>query len=171
MRILALDYGTRRIGLALSDEGAVLASPLPALARRGSEQQDMAALRTLLREEGVVEVVVGWPLHANGSRGEMARQAEWFAERLRAVSRLPVQLFDERFTSQQAERAMIEGDLSRRRRRELRDSLAAVLILQAYLDRRHGPPTVPEEASRRSSLPDGETRESPRPPDPSPIDP
>ncbi len=134
MRVLGIDYGRRRIGLALSDEEGILASPLPTYVRGRSEERDIAGLASLIARHGVTAVVVGLPLNMNGSRGEMAREAEAFADRIRQKTTLPVELFDERLTSSEAERVLLEADLSRRRRKELRDSLSAVLILQGRLD-------------------------------------
>lgn len=135
MRVLGIDYGHRRIGLALSDEEGILASPLPTYVRERSEARDITALTSLIDKHGVTAVVVGLPLNMNGSRGEMAREAEAFADRIRQETELPIELFDERLTSSEAERVLLEADLPRRRRKELRDSLSAVLILQGHLDR------------------------------------
>ncbi len=137
MRILGIDYGRRRIGLALSDEDGILASPLPVFARGRSEDRDIVALKALIRSRAASTVVVGHPLHMDGSHGEMAREAEAFADRIRREAGVPVELFDERLTSREADRVMIEANLPRRRRKGLRDSLSAVLILQGYLDRRN----------------------------------
>ena len=137
MRVLGIDYGRRRIGLALSDEEGILASPFPIYVRGRSEARDIAALTSLIDKHGVEAVVVGLPLNMNGSRGEMAREAAAFADRIRQETALPVELFDERLTSSEAERVLLEADLSRRRRKDLRDSLSAVLILQGHLDRRN----------------------------------
>jgi putative Holliday junction resolvase len=139
MRVLGIDYGRRRIGLALSDEAGILASPLPTLVRGRSEKRDIAALRSLIDEHGLTAVVVGLPLNMDGSHGEMAREAERFADRIRQETGLRVELFDERLTSSEAERVLLEANVSRRRRKELRDSLSAVLILQGHLDRRNSP--------------------------------
>jgi putative Holliday junction resolvase len=135
MRILGIDYGRRRIGLALSDEDAILASPLPTYVRGRSENRDIAALTALIDEHGVGAVVVGLPLNMDGSRGEMAHEAQEFADRIHRETDLPVELFDERLTSSEAERVLLEADLPRYRRRRLQDSLSAVLILQGRLDR------------------------------------
>lgn len=135
MRTLGIDYGRRRIGLALSDETRTLASPLPTYTRTRSEKQDLDALASLIERHGVTSVVVGLPLNMDGTRGEMAREVETFADRLRDRTSLPVDLFDERLSSDEAERVLLEADLSRQRRRKLRDGLAAVVILQGYLDR------------------------------------
>ena len=147
MRILGIDYGRRRIGLAVSDEAGVLASPLPTYVRGRSEKHDIAALTTLLGQHDVSAIVVGLPLNMNGSRGEMAQEAEAFANRMRQASGLAVELYDERLTSSEAERVLREADLPRRRRRGLRDSLSAVLILQGYLTRRSslGPSAKPDK--------------------------
>ncbi len=135
MRVLGIDYGRRRIGLAVSDEEGILASPFPTYVRGRSEKRDITALTSLIDKHRVTAVVVGLPLNMDGSRGEMAREAEEFADRIRQETELPVHLFDERLTSSEAERVLLEADLPRRRRKELRDSLSAVLILQGHLDR------------------------------------
>lgn len=132
-RVMALDLGEARIGVALSDEMRMFATPLCQLDRR---KDVFAALEALVRRYGVTEVVVGLPLNMNGTAGPAARAASEFAEALRARLHLPVATFDERLTTVAAERALLEADLSRARRRELRDKVSAALILQAYLARR-----------------------------------
>ena len=139
MRVLGIDYGRRRIGLALSDEEGLLASPLPTYVRGRSEERDIARLATLIARHGATAVAVGLPLNMDGSRGERARAAEAFADRIQKKTALPVELFDERLTSSEAERVLLEADLPRRRRKELRDSLSAVLILQGHLGRLNSP--------------------------------
>ncbi len=136
MRTLGIDYGRRRIGLALSDEEGILASPLRVYIRGHSEEKDMAALVSLIRKLEATELVIGLPLNMDGSHGEMALEVAEFARRIQQETGLQVELYDERLTSQEAERVLIEANLSRRRRREHRDSLSAVLILQGHLDRR-----------------------------------
>ena len=138
MRILGIDYGRRRLGLALSDEDRILASPLPGHLR-GRLGKDMAFLAGLAGEHHVTQAVIGLPRNMNGSLGEMARETLDFARALQEKLALPVIPFDERLTSSEAERVLVEANLSRRRRRSMRDSLAAVLILQGYLDSLHGP--------------------------------
>ncbi len=130
MRVLGIDYGRVRLGLALSDEDGILASPLPALAR---SRRDIDEIARLVRERRVQRIVVGLPLLMDGTRGTMAEEARAFATRVADKTSHPVDLLDERWTSAEAERAMLEGNLSRERRKQLRDGLAAVLILQAYL--------------------------------------
>ena len=135
VRILGIDYGRRRLGLALSDEGEILASPLAVYSRRKLDQ-DLAYLAHLAAEKEVGRVVVGLPRNMNGSLGEMAREVLSFVDTLKEKTDLPVDTFDERLTTAEAERVLIQADLSRKRRKTLRDSLAAVLILQGYLESR-----------------------------------
>ncbi len=134
MRLLGIDYGRRRLGLALSDETGTLASPLPPR-ERTDERADLAFLCALTLEHGVRRIVLGLPLLLDGSRAEMADEVLAFAAALAQRCAVPVDTFDERLTSLEAERVLVQADLSRARRRQLRDSLAAVLILQGYLDR------------------------------------
>jgi putative Holliday junction resolvase len=136
MRVLGIDYGRVRLGLALSDEDGILASPLPTLPRSRHPRDDFHRIARLAREHSVARIVVGLPLLMDGTSGTMATEAKAFADQVADHTRLPVDLFDERLTSSEAERAMLEGNLSRERRKELRDGLAAVLILQAYLETR-----------------------------------
>jgi putative Holliday junction resolvase len=134
VRILGIDYGRRRLGLSLSDEAAILASPLAIWNRARSLDRDLANLARLVEERTIGRIVVGLPLNMDGTEGEMAREARDFAHCVTEATGRPVELFDERLTSAEAERAMLEGNLPRRRRRENRDALAAVLILQGYLE-------------------------------------
>lgn len=136
MRILGIDYGRARFGLALSDEDEILASALPTIRRSRREREDIARIVVIARRHSVASIVVGLPLLMNGTHGTMAGEAKAFAANLSESVGLPVHLFDERLTSSEAERAMLEGDLPRQRRRSLRDGLAAVLILQGYLNER-----------------------------------
>lgn len=133
MRILGIDYGRRRLGIALSDEGEILASPLLVYKSHGLER-DLDFLIRLIAEREVERIVLGLPLNMDGSRGEMAEEVLSFAETLHEKSGLPVDTFDERLTTTEAERVLVQADLSRKRRKKLRDSLAAVLILQGYLE-------------------------------------
>jgi putative Holliday junction resolvase len=132
-RVMALDYGDRRIGVALSDPLGVTAQPLLTIERR-SRSDDYGLLARLARQHVVSRVVVGLPLGMDGSRGERVRLTELFMERVRKATGLPVEPWDERLTTVQAERSLIESDLSRRRRREVIDQAAAVILLQSWLD-------------------------------------
>src|SRR5262245_13115992 len=136
-RVMALDYGDRRIGVALSDPLRVTAQPLLTLERR-SRADDFDRLARLVRDHGVSQLVVGLPLGMDGSRGARVRVTEIFMRRLRRAAGVPVESWDERLTTVQAERALLEADVSRRRRRGVIDQVAAVILLQSWLDARRG---------------------------------
>lgn len=138
MRLLGIDYGTRRIGLSYGDELGV-ATPLPALVEADPARR-WEALLEVARARRITEFVVGHPLNMDDTAGPKAREAEAFAARLRAAFGMPVHLVDERLTSHAA-----EATIAPARRRELRgrgivDSRAATLILQDHLDQRCPPP-------------------------------
>jgi len=137
MRVLGIDLGSRRIGLALSDEGARIASPFRAMARRG-DARDVANLCELIRERGVGRVVVGLPIHMSGRRGPEAEAAQAFARALEKGSGLRVDMIDERWTTMEAERSLREmgmtGKRGRRRRAHV-DAVAASILLRTYLER------------------------------------
>jgi putative Holliday junction resolvase len=135
MRLLGLDVGDRTIGVALSDETATLASGLHTV-RRADLKRDLRELAELVRDREVETVVVGLPRSLNGSEGPQARKVMAFVEALRIAVKVPVVTWDERFTTVAAENALIEGGVSRERRKGLVDKVAAVLILQNYLDYR-----------------------------------
>lgn len=138
-RFLAIDLGTRRIGVALSDPTATIATPLETItAPGGSARRALEFVADLCRRHAVARVIVGWPLNMDGSRGAAARQAEAFAARLRTALLLPVDLWDERLSTVTAERALMEAGARREERRRSRDRVAAALILQGYLDARRG---------------------------------
>jgi len=132
-RLLGIDYGSVRLGLALSDGGRRLAQGL-ATYRRRDLSKDFAYLKELIAQHQIVAIVLGLPLNMDGSLGKQARQVLRFKAQLEAELKLPVALFDERLSSAEAERLLLSADFSRRRRRGLRDQLAATLILQGYLD-------------------------------------
>ncbi len=134
-RILAVDHGSRRIGLAVTDELGVTAQGLPTL-HRTTKRNDFDHLRRTLKQYNVAEIVVGLPLRMSGEQGTQSEKVEAFAEELRARFKLPVYLFDERLTSVEANRLLDETEMSDRRRKEVVDRLAAVLILQAFLESR-----------------------------------
>ena len=134
-RYLGLDVGDVRIGVALSDETATLASGLPTLNRVGP-RKDVKAVAALVREHGAGEVVVGMPRRLDGTVGPQAEKVTSFMAELRALVRVPVVEWDERFTSVMATQALIEGGVSRRDRKKSVDQVSAVLILQNYLDYR-----------------------------------
>jgi putative Holliday junction resolvase len=136
MRIAALDVGDARIGVAVSDELGITAQGVGVVERVGGKR-DLEALASMLGPYGPVErVVVGLPLNMNGTEGPQAAKVRAFADKVAAHLGLPVEYWDERLTTVAAERILLEGDLSRRRRRELVDRVAAALILEGYLARR-----------------------------------
>lgn len=137
MAVLGIDLGARRIGLALSDLDGRLALPAGTLQSRG-RARDLAAICALAAERGVSRIVVGLPVHMNGSAGPEARAALDFADALRRELALPVETLDERWTTQQAQRALAEA--GPRRRRAPVDALAATILLRTYLARQAAEP-------------------------------
>lgn len=134
-RILGLDPGERRIGVAVSDELGWTAQGVAVL-ERATLEADVAAIAALVERLGATEVVVGLPRNMDGSLGPRAQASLALAAALERALGVPVRTWDERLTTRAAERALLEGDLSRRRRRRVVDRVAAALILQAYLDHR-----------------------------------
>jgi putative Holliday junction resolvase len=132
-RILALDFGLRRVGAAVSDPGRTIATPLEVHDRESAEQE-ARHYRTLVREHEVERIVIGLPVHTSGREGELASQARDWGAWLAAVTGLPVAFADERYTSVEADNVMIESGLKRQKRKRLRDKLAAQILLQGYLD-------------------------------------
>jgi len=132
-RVLALDLGKRRIGLAVSDALGITAQGLATLERR-NKRADLAALGRLIREYGVTQLLMGNPLHMSGAAG---RQSEWvqeFAGALEKHSGVPVRLWDERLTTVEASRVLRESGISIEKRAAAVDRLSAVILLQSYLD-------------------------------------
>lgn len=135
-RILAVDYGERRIGLALSDPTRTIAQPLPTLQRKRGKRPPVQAIADLAAAHGVAALVVGLPLTLEGGESEWTREVRAFAAKLGDRAGLPVSFVDERLTSVAAERAVRSLGLSKRERerKERIDAAAAVLILQMHLD-------------------------------------
>ena len=134
-RIMAIDYGGRRIGLAVTDELGLNAQGLPTL-HRTNKRNDFDHLRRAIKQYGVTEIVIGLPLRMSGEAGIQSEKVQVFASEIQARFKLPVHLFDERLTSVEANRVLDETDMGDRRRKEVIDQLAAVLILQAFLESR-----------------------------------
>ncbi|HXZ33883.1 MAG TPA: Holliday junction resolvase RuvX [Terriglobales bacterium] len=134
-RVLGLDVGSKTIGVAVSDPLGITAQGLETIRRR-SKRIDFDQLETIIRTLDVGEVVVGYPLRMSGSEGTEAEKMQRFAEQLRQRFQLPVYLWDERLTSTQANRVLRETDMSISRRRQVVDRMAAVLILQSWMDSR-----------------------------------
>jgi putative Holliday junction resolvase len=136
-RVIAVDLGSRRVGLARSDETGTIAEPLGVLAAEPAESL-VARLAAAAAEAGAAEIVIGLPRRLDGSLGPEAKAARDLAEQLRQVSRLPVSLVDERLSTVQAERALIASGARRAKRKQVRDEVAATLILQSFLAGRRG---------------------------------
>ncbi|MBD8975883.1 Holliday junction resolvase RuvX [Veillonella magna] len=135
MRIMALDVGSRTIGVACSDALYMTAQGVETI-RRTSWAKDFERLLQLINDYEVEEIVVGMPRNMNGTKGERAEKTEEFVERLKEVTTLPITYWDERLSTVMAERSLIAADVSRRKRKAVIDKMAAVVILQGYLDRR-----------------------------------
>ena len=138
MRALGIDLGSKRIGVAVSDRSGTIASPLTVLARTGSRQHDHERIRALVQEEEAECVVVGLPLSLDGSIGPAARGAIAEAEELSSVVGVPVETFDERLTTVSADRMLMEQRMNAQARRRVVDKVAAAVMLQSWLDGRHG---------------------------------
>ncbi len=136
MRIMGLDLGEKRIGVAVSDPLGWTAQGLQVIAVGGSLKASMASIQELVRQYQVERIVVGLPRNMDGSTGSGAKKATEFAGLLSKKLGLPVEMYDERLTTVAAERVLLEADLSRARRRKIIDKMAATLILQGYLDAR-----------------------------------
>jgi putative Holliday junction resolvase len=136
-RVLAVDLGERRVGLALSDETGLLAVPKPPieLAADAGERAVVRAVRAAVVQHGALGVVVGWPINMNGTRGPMAERAERFVEALRLKVSCPVELFDERLSTREAERRLVNRGVRQEERRRRVDGEAAAVVLEAYLAR------------------------------------
>jgi putative Holliday junction resolvase len=132
-RLLGIDTGERRIGLAISDPDRRIASPL-ATYRRKSNDADQSYFRRLVNEECIGLMVIGLPVHLDGREGQKAFEARRFGQWLADLVQLPIVFWDERFTTVEAEQVLLGAGLTHKKRRERRDRLAAQIILQSYLD-------------------------------------
>lgn len=143
MAVLGIDWGERRIGLAVSDADGVIATPAGTLVSTG-RKKDLEAIRVIVAERAITEIVVGLPVHMNGSRGEAAKAAEKFAAQLTTALGLPVRTLDERWTTAEADRALSEaGRSGRKRRKQSIDSMAATILLRTFLEIRANEETQP----------------------------
>ena len=134
-RVMALDVGDVRIGVAMSDPLGIIASPHSVIQCQ-SPDADMAAIKKLVEEMGVVEVVAGMPLNQHGERGPQAEKVAAFLERLAGVVGVPIATQDERFSTAAAQRMLIDANVSRKGRKQVVDKIAAQHILHVYLERR-----------------------------------
>jgi putative holliday junction resolvase len=136
MRILGIDYGDARIGLAISDELGWTAQALEVIQRR-SPDEDLRRIRQIVETYGVQHIVLGFPKNMNGTIGPRGEITKTFAEELEQAFQIPVTLWDERLSTVAAERLLLEADMSRKKRKGVIDKVAAQMILQTYLDARH----------------------------------
>ena len=141
VRILGLDIGTKRIGVAVSDPLGITAQSVAVVECKGSEK-DLERIASLVKEYKVTEIVVGVPYNMDGSEGPQAQQVRRFMAEITARVGLPVREWDERLSTVAAERVLLEADMSRAKRRKVIDKVAAVIILQGYLDKRRGDLTI-----------------------------
>lgn len=132
MRIMGLDLGTKNIGIAVSDPLGLTAQPVTVL-RRTQPGADLKQLHKLCKEYEVEEIVLGYPLNMNGTIGPAARDAKKFQEQMAEKTGLKVHLWDERLSTSHAEKVLLEGDMSRLKRKKVKDKLAATIILESYL--------------------------------------
>jgi putative Holliday junction resolvase len=132
-RLLGLDLGAKTIGLALSDTGRIVATPLETL-KRTSFARDAKKIVALAEEHGVGALVVGLPINMDGSQGPAAQSARAFARNLAAVSRRPIALWDERLSTAAVNRTLLDADMSRKGRAKVVDKMAAAFFLQGALD-------------------------------------
>jgi len=132
-RVLGIDYGERRVGIAISDEAGIIAMPLCVLMVEHPKQA-LDEVQRLIREKQAGQVVVGMPLNLNGTRGPAAEAVSRFVLRLRAAVTLPVETWDERLSSKAAERILIDAEVRREKRKNVIDQVAAQIMLQSFLD-------------------------------------
>jgi putative holliday junction resolvase len=135
-RLLAIDYGRKRIGLAVSDELRLTARPLETI-HRENRRKDLQQLRKICRELEVTHIIVGRPVHLSGEASEMATEAQAFAKRLESAVDLTVELVDERLTSWEARQTMARANPVSRSKRRSVDDIAAAVLLRDYLERKH----------------------------------
>lgn len=129
-----MDLGERRIGLALSDPLEITAQTLTVWQRKGSLKEDLKFLLEIIEEYEVTGLVLGLPRNMNGTEGPMAEKARFFGAELERLAGIKVIYWDERLSTSSAQRALLEGDVSRRKRRQKIDKIAAAIILQNFLD-------------------------------------
>lgn len=135
-RFLGLDVGTKRIGIAVSDELGMTAQPVMTLETRRNRREDLRSIARLARRYKVAAIVVGRPLHLSGEVSPRAAKTEQFAAELGELSRLPIHLWDERLTTREAHQLLYESGRKRQEHAQVVDQVAATLILQSFLDER-----------------------------------
>ena len=141
-RIAGIDYGTVRIGVALADGETRIATPLNNYSRRG-EALDGEYFKRLALEERLTKFVVGLPVHLDGRESQKSQEARTFGDWLSSTTKVPVEYFDERFTSSEAEQLLMDAGFTKQRRKERLDKLAAQIMLTAYLESGNRPTSEP----------------------------
>ena len=136
MRIMGIDYGTKRIGVAVSDPSCTMAHPLDTVPVR-PDGSHITQLEKISRDYGVTRIVVGLPINMDGSIGEAAKKAAEFSESLQQALNLPGELWDERLTTSEAHDLLIRLEVKGRKRKRIIDKIAASIMLQSYLEARH----------------------------------
>ena len=134
MRILGIDLGEKRIGISICDELGITAQGLPTIISK-TEIEDIKSIKKIIDQYNVEKVITGLPKNMNGSIGPQAKKAILFAEKIKDYCKIPVEMLDERLTTSSAEKALIQGNRSRKKRKKVIDKMSAVLILQTYLDK------------------------------------
>jgi putative Holliday junction resolvase len=136
MRIMGIDYGTKRIGVAVSDPSCTMAHPLDTVPVR-TDGSHVEQLGKIARDYGITQVVVGLPINMDGSLGESAKKATEFSQALQHSLNMPVELWDERLSTSEAHDLLIRLEVKGRKRKRIIDKIAAGIILQSYLEARH----------------------------------
>ena len=135
MRIMGIDFGSKRMGVAISDELFLTAQGADTIYRKDLKQ-DLAVIAALIKDNNIIELVVGLPISMNGTHSQKTKEVLEFVNILTKAVEIPVKTWDERLTTVQADRAMMEAGMNSFKRRQLADKVAAQLILQGYLDLR-----------------------------------
>ncbi len=136
MRYLGLDLGSKTLGVSVSDASGILANSYKVIHHDENYDDLLSQVEFIVKEKGVNEIVLGFPKHLNNDVGDKAKLSIWFQKQLQDRLKIPVHLQDERWTTRQAENLLISNNTSRKKRKQVIDSVAATIILQSYLDRR-----------------------------------
>ena len=147
MRLMGLDVGDKTVGVAVSDELGITAHPVMVIRRTGSIKKESAEILRLAQEYNVERIVVGRPLMMDGTPGVQAEKVDFFVEALRRRTHIPIVEWDERLSTSEAERMLIEADQSRSKRREIIDKVAAAVILDSYMRSQSGIKSIQDEDS------------------------
>jgi putative Holliday junction resolvase len=131
MRLMGIDYGEKRIGLAITDECSIIAQPLTTIIRNGGELKEIFEL---VEQYKIGKVIVGLPLNLNGSVSASTGRVQGFTEKLKEAVKIPVEYWDERLTSKEVEKMLVGFDVTRKKRQKRSDSLCACVILRTYLE-------------------------------------